>query len=270
MITGGDIHMRKEAIASTTAARLTRRVCLVGGSLCLLVFFSSAAVSMAKPPPGPTGPTGATGATGPGGANGANGTNGTNGTSGANGTNGTNGVTGPAGATGPEGTVATCAPKGSSEKGVWSVHVSQVTGGPQVQVDSPITYQIPLCKETSTGLNPQLKYNYVNAVQAETPGSVPGCVGSPVEPIAEPGNLCVYRGGNFGSLERTDKNAGFVAFHTPLGVASGEVSRLGMLVVFRSSEFNEEAPIEALSPTSAPVNLTAEGSWSMRVRLTEK
>jgi hypothetical protein len=90
-----------------------------------------------------------------------------------------------------------------------------------------------------------------------------------VEPVAEPGNLCVYRGGNFGSLEREDKNAAFSQFRTPLGVGAGEPSRLGQEVLFRSSEFNEEAPVEALAPASAPVSLTAEGSWSMRVRLTE-
>jgi hypothetical protein len=114
-----------------------------------------------------------------------------------------------------------------------------------------------------------LHLNYVNAKQAEIPGSVPGCVGSVVEPIAEPGNLCVYRGGNFGSLEAGDKNAGFSEFHTPLGNGAGEVSRLGQLVIFRSSEFNQEEPIQGLAPASAPVDLTAEGSWSMRVRLTE-
>jgi hypothetical protein len=138
-----------------------------------------------------------------------------------------------------------------------------------VQAAVPISYPIPLCKEASTGLNPQLRLRYVNEVQAESPGSVPGCVGNLVAPIAEPGFLCVYRGGNFGSLEKEDKNAGFVTFHTPQGVGAEEVSRLGQLVIFRSSEFNEEAPIEALSSGSAPVKLDAEGSWSMRVRLKE-
>jgi hypothetical protein len=253
MITGGDMHMRKEAIASTTAGRVTRRVCLLGGTLCLLVFFSSAAVSMAKPPPGPAGPTGATGPTGPGGANGANGSNGAN------------------GATGPEGTpLAKCAPKGSSQNGLWSVHLSQVTGGPQVQADAPISYTIPLCHEESTGLNPQLRLRYVNEVNAETPGLVEGCNGDLIEPVAEPGFLCVYRGGNFGSKESEDKNAGFVTFHTAQGQGLEEVGLLGQLVLFRSNEFNEEAPIGALSSASAPVNLTAEGSWSMRVRLKEK
>jgi hypothetical protein len=106
-------------------------------------------------------------------------------------------------------------------------------------------------------------------VQAETPGVVVGCQGIVNEPAAEPGNLCVYRGGNFGSLEKTDKNASFAEFHTAAGGGIGAVGHLGQLVIFRSNEFNQEAPIEALSAASAPVNLTAEGSWSMRVRLTE-
>ena len=137
-----------------------------------------------------------------------------------------------------------------------------------MQANVPITYQVPLCKETSTGNNPQLRLNYVNEKNAEIPGSVPGCVGTVNEPIAEPGFLCVYRGGNFGSLEEKDKNAGFAGFHAPNGVPN-LINRMGQVVVWRSNEFNEEAPIEALSPASTPVNLTAEGSWSMRVRLKE-
>jgi hypothetical protein len=130
-----------------------------------------------------------------------------------------------------------------------------------------VSYPIKLCEEPSTGNEPQLFLKYVNETNAEAPGSVPGCVGSVNEPIAEPENLCVYRGGNFGSLEKFDKNAGFSEFHEPNGLGLGEVGALGQLIVFRSTEFNQEAPIEKLSAANSPVRLTAEGSWSMRVKL---
>jgi hypothetical protein len=84
-----------------------------------LAFFSSAAVSMAKPPTGPTGPTGETGATGATGATGVTGATGPAGANGTNGTNGETGATGATGATGPTGATGATGPTGA-------------TGGPSV------------------------------------------------------------------------------------------------------------------------------------------
>jgi hypothetical protein len=267
------MQKRKEAMDSATAAprarRLARRLSVLGGTLCLVAFFSSASVSMAKPPPGPTGPTGPTGATGPTGPAGTNGATGPAGATGATGATGAGatgatGATGGKGATGATGVFAKCAPHGTSEQGIWSVNMSTPTGGPQQQADGVVSYPIPLCEEASTGNEPQLFLKYVNEVNAEAPGSVPGCNGSVNEPVAEPENLCVYRGGNFGSLEKDDKNAGFSEFHEANGLGLGEPGALGQLVIFRSTEFNGEVPIESLK---SPVRFTAEGSWSMRVKL---
>ena len=80
-----------------------------------LVFFSSAAASMAKPPSGPTGATGATGATGPQGVTGATGAaGGETGATGATGSQGVTGGTGPTGPTGPPGPTGERGPTGAA------------------------------------------------------------------------------------------------------------------------------------------------------------
>ena len=92
----------------------------------------------------------------------------------------------------------------------------------------------------------------------------PPCLGSVNEPVAEAGNLCVYRGGNFGSQEKTDENAAFFAFEQPNGTntsVTGEPGVLGQLVLFRTTEFNEETPIKEIVKASF---LNAIGSWAVQ------
>jgi hypothetical protein len=113
------------------------------------------------------------------------------------------------------------------------------------------------------GANPKATYRPESL--SEKPE--PPCLGSVNEPVAEAGNLCVYRGGNFGSLEKQDKNAGFFGFLQPNGnntSVSGEAGVLGQQIVFRSTEFKEEEPpVEELAAAKSPVRLHAIGSWAV-------
>jgi hypothetical protein len=100
------------------------------------------------------------------------------------------------------------------------------------------------------------------------------CLGSPLEPFASKGTLCVYRGFGFkGGLELQDHNAAFFELANSLGenlAVTGKVESLGALVVFRSvsntPEFKEEPPIvgEAQFGTiTESAYLAAAGAWAV-------
>ena len=115
-----------------------------------------------------------------------------------------------------------------------------------------VSYAIPTAKVT--------KATYRNEAQAETP--VPPCLGNVNEPVAQKGNLCVYRGGNVGSNESDDKNAKFATFEEPIGTEGTAAGKLGALIVFRT----EEGVFEVNEPPitlAKPAYLDAGGSWAV-------
>jgi hypothetical protein len=120
---------------------------------------------------------------------------------------------------------------GYQETGLWSVHINAPTGAFQQQYVSPISFPVRLKKA-----NLVTKATYRTAPQGERPE--PPCLGSTLEPRAEPGNLCVYRGGSLkGGLEAMDHNAAFFEFAASNGeifIAQGKVEPPGEFVVFRS------------------------------------
>jgi hypothetical protein len=277
----------------------------VAVSLSLLIVSAASAAGGSKGPTGPTGPTGATGATGatgpqgvtgatgatgPAGSNGTNGSNGANGTPGATGPTGpSGGPPGPTGPTGPTGQVAgvnpdrVCTAVGISpndvtncflktkvaETGTWTAAIAVPAGGPQEQANGVVSFNPKYPLEPST-----LKLKYRNETEAEAP--VPPCVGSPNEPQAEKGNLCVYRGltvakeatGDREIIEPGAEVAPAGGFATPLGefIKSGEECnkesgncQLGVMVVFRTKGF-----VEAGTGTvTGSAYLNAWGSWAV-------
>jgi hypothetical protein len=147
-------------------------------------------------------------------------------------------------------------PSKGQETGVWSVPaVTGIPGDMQVQEMGVASFPLRL-KETAT-----ITAKYRNEKESEAPE--PPCVGSQNEPFAEPGFLCVYRGGNFGSLESQDKNAKFFNFEKPNGqlLIPGEVGVLGVLIAFRSNQFTEEGTTPA--KLTAETYLDAGGSWAV-------
>jgi hypothetical protein len=127
-------------------------------------------------PEGPAGPTGATGAEGSTGATGAEGP------TGATGNGGPTGPTGPTGETGYTETL----PAGETETGAWGASV----GPPATSPGAPkftlagISFPIPLAAE--------LDENHVQYMNFGE-GAKTGCTGgTPIEPKADPGYLCVY------------------------------------------------------------------------------
>jgi len=104
---------------------------------------------------------------------------------------------------------------------------------------------------------------YRDEVNAHAP--TPPCVGSVNEPHAEPGFVCFYRGGNFGSLESEDTNAAFFNFAQPEGgfqttPTAKEGARSGEIILFRSTPFDEEPPETEVTENAY---LSAFGSWSV-------
>jgi len=101
-----------------------------------------------------------------------------------------------------------------------------------VQSAGVITFPVKLCESTVP------EAVYLNATQAETPGSAPApygeeCLGSANEPVAAPGILCAYRGNNGGSKENQDKNAGFFRFANTTGEYNNP-GEDGALLLFRT------------------------------------
>jgi hypothetical protein len=229
------------------------------GALAVLGALLFATSALAAPKEAPRGATGATGPTGP---------------AGANGTNGEKGATGPTGpvesalginqAACKAGTpVAECTlASGYQETGVWSVHISAPTGAPQQQYVSPISFPVRLKK------GDLVKAVYRTSAQVEAP-SAP-CLGSSLEPRAEAGNLCVYRGiGLHGGLETEDRNATFFGFVNTNGeneTVIGKVEPLGVGVVFRSVN---NSPVFTEEPAEEPAVITERaymegiGAWAV-------
>ncbi len=162
--------------------------------------------NIAKKFAGKPGPVGPAGPQGPAGENGANGTNGTDGadgksvtsspitaggacgsqtgvkyTLGATSTNICNGATG----------FTETLPSGKTETGVWSL-------GPHAETELlPLTFNIPL-DEAPEAIHFVNEEGKEQTGEVATPVDPVNCLGSPEEPKALPGHVCVYEAANFG------------------------------------------------------------------------
>ncbi len=143
----------------------------------------------------------------------------------------------------------------TESKGEAQVSVT-VPGGHQAETIGVVSYPIPL--------NPHYKVTAVYRNEAQTNEPEAPCLGSAEEPGAEPGFLCIYSGEAFGEKESEWENAEFFGFQSPGGrTTSGLESKGGILgesIVFRSKEFNEEAPILHIK---AQAYLNTGGSWAV-------
>ena len=133
--------------------------------------------------PGPQGAKGDAGATG---ATGAAGTNGTNGTNGANGANGEPGEDGACSSSNPECTL----PSTATETGAWAVG----PGGVGAEFVA-LSFNIPLATAPTdiafVRENGQEKYFDVDAFEVKERDPL-FCTGTPKDPTAPPGKVCVY------------------------------------------------------------------------------
>jgi hypothetical protein len=175
--------------------------------------------------------------------------------------------------TGPEQKGIFCTLKpGGTEKGGWSATISEPAGAPQTQADGVASFSIPYPESGNFLTAPNLKATYRNEAEAVAPRAP--CLGSTNEPVAEPGNLCVYRGQGIPQEHAAlpgfahDENAKFVAFQMPGGklLKSGEllptesIELSSLMIVFRTDEFNEKTGEVTLAK---PAHLTAVGSWAL-------
>jgi len=116
-----------------------------------------------------------------------------------------------------------------------------------------VNYTIPLCEGTLLALH------YLNETESESVGAQAGCNGSPQEPVADPGNLCVFTGGFKGINEKQWKNA---KFNKILGTNGNpeEATPAGQEIVFRTTEFKEEGPLKL----AKEAYLGSGGGWQVR------
>jgi hypothetical protein len=190
------------------------------------------------------------------------------------------GPTGPAGANGTNGTgggseknavacekgmqVPTCTlASGFQETGTWSVHINAPTGAFQQQYVSSISFPVRLKKPAGV-----TTITYRPEAVSETP--TPPCMGTIEEPVAAPGNMCVYRGELKGGLETQDKNAAFFGFDSPKGenaILAKRPGFTGELILFRSvnnsPSFKEEVGEEPGVITEGSY-MESGGSWAVQ------
>ena len=266
-------------------------------ALLVLASAASAAPPPKEGPTGPTGATGPTGPEGPQGKQGnqgfpgPTGATGSTGEKGATGEKGERGATGPSGGppgptgpTGPAGTSdGTCTTNGISpndvtncylktkfaETGTWTAAIAVPAGGPQEQANGVVSFNPKYPESPST-----LSLTYRNEAEARAPAAP--CLGSVTEPQAVKGNLCVYRGEQRGTEPTEDKNITEPnaevlpngTFKTPKGefiankgacITETDNCQTGVMVVFRTAQFAEPAPVTVTAPSS----LNASGSWAV-------
>jgi hypothetical protein len=160
--------------------------------------------------PGAAGPAGPAGSSGKDGAQGAKGEKGDTGAQGVQGVQGVQGKEGKQGKEGSPWTAGGVLPTGESEYGHWAYGM---TGTEESLATAPISFVIP------TDEKPTLHYVTFGSTDPE-------CPGSPSEPAASAGNLCVFEGepqlstGELfpGATEFTlDQNGVVLFFTTPTG-----------------------------------------------------
>jgi hypothetical protein len=222
---------------------------------------------------GPTGPAG-TGSTGPTGATGSGSTGPTGPFGGPTGEKGPTGETGATGGgvsreecavvSGPPERINCFLKSKGTETGGWSATMRAATGTEQAETQGVASFPIPL------KVGEKVKLNYRTEEQSKTPAAP--CLGSVNEPIAEPGNLCAYRGGAGSGSKETgegsiDRNAKFVKFEDFFGESFAETGfensgDLGVDIVFRTTEYNEGEPVTL----KAEAILNAKGSWAVTAK----
>jgi hypothetical protein len=211
--------------------------------------------------PGATGQAGATGAAGQAGATGATGAVGATGEAGATGAAGPKGNTGP---TGPAGKLAACLPSKATETGVWTTSLGGPAGAPQQEADGAISYNVPLCFEsTQPGQKlTNVEMVYLTETESETPPIYVGrgCGGSQDEAEALPGHLCVFEANGPGATEPLWKNFQPAKTTEPDGVINLNSAPQGARIVFRTKGFSE---VGTGTIPAGGAYVVAGGAWAV-------
>jgi hypothetical protein len=147
----------------------------------------------------------------------------------------------------------------AQETGLWSVWITASAGGPQGEADGVVSYQIPLCVGTQTGVESV----HLTETESETPGTVvaKGCEGAQNEAGAQAGHVCLFTANGPGATEPVWKNAHFVAMREPDGITSPTSGTQGVRAVFQTTGFKEEG--KGTVPAGGAY-LAAGGPWAVR------
>jgi hypothetical protein len=210
--------------------------------------------------PGPQGPAGGVGPAGPAGAAGPKGDIGAAGARGADGANGIAGAAGPAGPAGPEGppgndgadgadglpgppgnpwTVGGTLPAGETETGAWAygplppfeVEEGVFVGAGTAAISFPIPLEQPIEADNAHFQGPGAE-------------ATESCPGTPADPQAAPGHLCVYAAVSAAALANDQI--------TRADLESAGVSTTGAVMLFQGSPFDQGRGTYALTAPDAP------------------
>jgi hypothetical protein len=172
---------------------------------------------------GAAGVAGATGATGPAGATGPGGATGSAGATGPAGAAGPQGPQGPQGVAGATGFTKTL-PSKATETGAWVAE-----SGASAIVRFAISFPIPLDTPIA---DPHT--HFVTKKEVEESKIPAECGGTPAEPEASPGNLCVFEGSSGGGL------SGAAGYVLAPGLSSVEgAGTTGAIVIHEGEAANE-------------------------------
>jgi hypothetical protein len=118
---------------------------------------------------------------------------------------------------------------------MWMAELSGSAGGPQAESDGLVSYPIPLCAGTQTGVESV----YLTELESVEPlvYTAKGCEGNANEAGAQPGHVCLFTANGPGATESLWKNAKFSHMSEPDAVESLTSGTQGVRAVFHTNGF---------------------------------
>jgi hypothetical protein len=123
-----------------------------------------------------------------------------------------------------------------------------------MESDAVVSYQIPLCAGTQTGVES------VHLTEFESEIFIEKCPGTQNEAAAQPGHVCLFTANRLGATEPLWKNAKFVQMEEPDAVPSTTSGTQGVRAVFATTGFLSTG--KGTIPAGGAY-LVAGGAWAV-------
>jgi hypothetical protein len=144
---------------------------------------------------------------------------------------------------------------------MWTASLWGPAGAPQEEFDAVVSYPIPLCAGTQTGVESV----YLTEAESGEPFTYTarGCEGSQNEAGAQPGHVCLFTANGPGATEGEWKNAKFSHVSEPDAVESLTSGTQGVRAVFHTTGFL--ATGQGTIPAGGAY-LVAGGPWAVTAK----